>query len=580
MLRERLYTSAIRLYPGLAHFPESERYAAAGYFWRALVFVLPSLIGLVWLIKVTDQAILRDHWLFMLILFGFLLMFSTLWLEMYFVTVSGSYRSERRSFGGESMWSGVLVFGPTVAWLGVFLPWVAFWLQRREQTGVQHLRVFSQSMFRTSVLLPTLVEVTVYQALGGRFPLPSLNFSDVLPAVIATLAGFTLGSLMITISQGISRVMSPVSAAQRAESLQLAVFMALLGPVAGLVAILPAGLYGLIGWGGYFSFQAIMLTGTVIVDRLSRTVESARRGRRELEQLNRLSQLLLQGTPDAARLSVLIETFVPGIFPLCHIAIRLNPDQMLLISPKHWPGPDAGCWDWEPTRSMPLILQPHDLRPWLGRMGREGVIVMPVIEPRTQKLLGRLYLHREARIATFQHLLPAIQCLADQIASAYHNTEVYRQTLMEQVRRERLAQELVFARSVQTSFLPAERPRITGWQIAATLEPARETSGDFFDLIPLHGGRLGIVIADVADKGVGAALYMALSRTLIRAYAIDYALRYSHTYVRQIAHLIQTVNLRIVTDTKSDLFVTPLFGVLDPQTGAFTYVNAGHNPPY
>ncbi len=152
--------------------------------------------------------------------------------------------------------------------------------------------------------------------------------------------------------------------------------------------------------------------------------------------------------------------------------------------------------------------------------------------------------------------------------------------LTEQVHQERLAQELSFARSVQTSFLPTDRPSIAGWQIAATLEPARETSGDFFDLIPLHGGRLGIVIADVADKGMGAALYMALSRTLIRAYAIDYALRYTHTYLRQIAHLIQKVNLRIVTDTKSDLFVTLFFGVLDPQTGMFTYVNAGHNPPY
>src|SRR5579859_1541849 len=137
MLRERLYTIAIRLYPRLDRLPESERYAAAGYLWRALVFVLPSLLGLVWLIRVTDPDVLRDHWLFLVILFGFLLTFSTLWLELYFVTVSGSYRSERRSFWGESMWSGVLVYGPTVAWLGVFLPWVAFWLQRREQSGVQ-----------------------------------------------------------------------------------------------------------------------------------------------------------------------------------------------------------------------------------------------------------------------------------------------------------------------------------------------------------------------------------------------------------------------------------------------------------
>jgi len=73
---------------------------------------------------------------------------------------------------------------------------------------------------------------------------------------------------------------------------------------------------------------------------------------------------------------------------------------------------------------------------------------------------------------------------------------------------------------------------------------------------------------------------MALSRTLIRAYAIDYALRYAQTYLRQLGHLIETVNSRIVTDTRSDLFVTLFFGVLDPRTGVLTYVNAGHNPPY
>src|SRR5262249_59344607 len=68
--------------------------------------------------------------------------------------------------------------------------------------------------------------------------------------------------------------------------------------------------------------------------------------------------------------------------------------------------------------------------------------------------------------------------------------------------------------------------------------------------------------------------------SLVRAYAIDYALRYAQTYLRQIGYVIQTVNAQIVTDTRSDLFVTLFYGVLDPQTGIFTYVNAGHNPPF
>ncbi len=580
MKKELLYSIAVRLYPRLLRFPESERYLAAGYVLRSLIFIPPTLIGVAWLISVTDPAVVQQHWFFLLILFGFLVIFSTLWLEIYFVTTSGGYRSERRSFWGEAMWSGVLVFGPTVGWLGLILPWVTFWLQQREGGSLHKLRIFSQSIFRMSVLLPTLVEVAVYERLGGQFPIRSLNFPDVFPAIVATLIGFTLGSLMITVSQGFSRIMLPVSAAQRAKSLQLAVFVILLGPMAGLIAILPASLYNLAGWGAYFGFLGIMLGGTFIVDRMSRTAEHARRRTRELEQLQNMSQLLLQGAPDEARLSSLLERHVPNILPNCHIAIRLYPEQTLLSLPNDWIGPDVECWDWEKERTMHLMLQPRDIRPWLKGGGREGIIIMPVIQPRTQRILGRLYLHREQQINTLQHLLPAVQLLADQIASTHYSTELYQQSVTEQVRRGRMAQELTFARTVQTSFLPTVRPNIPGWQFAATLEPARETSGDYFDFIPLHGGRLGIVVADVADKGLGAALYMALSRTLIRAYAIDYALRYSQTYLRQLAHLIQTVNSRILSDTQNDLFVTVFFGVLDPPTGILTYVNAGHNPPY
>src|SRR5258707_8277939 len=146
MLREHLYAMAGRLYPRLHRLPESERYAAAGYVWRALLFIPPTLIGIAWLASVTDTVILQAHGLFLLVLFIFLLIFSTLWFETYFVTASGSYRSERRSFWGEAMWSGVLVFGPTVAWLGVIMPWAGFIIQRREarHTGLQAVRLFSQ----------------------------------------------------------------------------------------------------------------------------------------------------------------------------------------------------------------------------------------------------------------------------------------------------------------------------------------------------------------------------------------------------------------------------------------------------
>ena len=162
--------------------------------------------------------------------------------------------------------------------------------------------------------------------------------------------------------------------------------------------------------------------------------------------------------------------------------------------------------------------------------------------------------------------LEIINGIAQQAALAIQNDLLQR----EMVVRERLETEVQLARQIQQTFIPDSLPQVEGWEFSARWKTARQVGGDFYDVIDLPNNRIGLFIADVADKGVPAALFMALTRTLVRAAVLE---------TESPAEALRRVNDLLIPDTKQGMFVTAVYAVLDFEKNELTYVNAGHNPP-
>jgi serine phosphatase RsbU (regulator of sigma subunit)/anti-sigma regulatory factor (Ser/Thr protein kinase) len=161
--------------------------------------------------------------------------------------------------------------------------------------------------------------------------------------------------------------------------------------------------------------------------------------------------------------------------------------------------------------------------------------------------------------------------LAAQAAPALRVGQLVREQQAEAATRQRFEQELEVAKLIQQNFLPKQLPELSGWQVAAYYRPAREVGGDFYDVIPLPDGQVGFVVGDVTDKGVPAALVMAATRSVLRA---------SAQRIVEPGAVLERVNEHLCPDMPEKMFVTCLYGVLEPETGRFRFANAGHDLPY
>jgi serine phosphatase RsbU (regulator of sigma subunit) len=183
------------------------------------------------------------------------------------------------------------------------------------------------------------------------------------------------------------------------------------------------------------------------------------------------------------------------------------------------------------------------------------------------ELFGALVVEHGGELGRRLNILNGI---AHQLAVAMENAALVHELAAQQ----RLERELELGRDIQSSFLPESTPQAPGWEVAAFWRSARQVGGDFYDFIPLRTqdgvARWGMAIADVSDKGVPAALFMALSRTLLRSSAI---------HRTSPGATLTRLNEMILSDVRTSQFVTIFYAIWEPGTGRLVYANGGHNPP-
>lgn len=195
----------------------------------------------------------------------------------------------------------------------------------------------------------------------------------------------------------------------------------------------------------------------------------------------------------------------------------------------------------------------------------ETVLAAPMRNPQ-QGIIGVVQLLNKKGGAFTERDERLLVAMAAQAAISIENARLYAQ----EIRQRLIDQELETARAIQKSFLPDVVPQHAGWDIAAFWRPMREVAGDFYDFYALPDGRLAVVIADVSGKGVPAALFMALSVTVLRfAMGLGFAP----------GELMDRANQAIIADQQSKMFATVFAGYLDLGSGVLQFASGGHNPP-
>ena len=571
-MEKLLHSIARRFWPELLEASGRDRAVGLGDILAVLYAGPLSVVALVWLVRATDLSVLQIAWLPFAAAMLLIYAFRRLDFNFYIEIDRGLFGSVGGSLDDVVRWFTALLFGPTALWL--FLVWrsvsLAQDLRRSDTTALRWRAARSCAIDAGGDTLAGLVALAVYVRVGGVHPPAALSLSALTPAIYATVVRF-LFPIVVSIPYMLYIERSPVLgfAAESRRAVRKLTWMSVSWPL--LIApftVFAAGLYAEKGFVAPLFIVVGALMASALAHRMSSAVEQSRERTRELRSLEGLGRAIVGGPRDGSKLPEFLREHVGEMFAMCAVDVRLFPKQELLHEPDYMDPPDDVVWEWLQATGETLGSPARRELPWGVTPRSHALVLVPIVHSETGSVLGGIAIRKRVNPETVSDIIPAAQSLAAQIASALHGAEVYEQTL----RAMRAEKELAVAADMQASLMPSIAPHVPGWEFKAIIDSAREASGDFIDLIPLSESRWGILVADVSGKGVAAALYMAMVRTLIRTYAFEHE--------SAPAAVISAANCRILSDTNDDSFVTAFYAVLDPATGALQYCNAGHNPPY
>ncbi len=402
------------------------------------------LLGLSWLVFHTDWAGLTSHWPWLLVILVAIVIFSRLRFYMMRELRSGNNVGTDGDFVGVILWASLLIFGPGIIWL--FLLWIVVELglawRRAINADMRWDAVRSAMLNASSLLIPSLLALIVYENLGGSIPLIDLTLPHLLPALGAVLIyAITYFLIWLPFILYIVWVQGTKYSMNRSRGLFWFSVISMELPFISLpLGVLASGLYVAYGPAVLGINFLSLLFIALLANQLSRSAAQSRRHTIQLMGLEQLGRDILAAPTDARNLPGLLRKHLPNMFPCRRVDVWLEPETYLLKYPDGKDNYAPHIWPWLMEQVEPIGFLESETLPWEQAPDPHfALLTAPILDPITGETIGGLFIELltlpqawDKKTILEHH--PALQNLAAQIATALKQAENYQENMKHRAR--------------------------------------------------------------------------------------------------------------------------------------------------